>query len=315
MAPNLLITSFAKHMNKLVTLFSVFIGFSAAYSQITIGTPGAQQIFGAVSSVGRDIVRAAEYKKEKEEQEAREAEFAGIVSRADELFIAGRYQEAGELYNQALALKQDQYPRDQIARCNAELARVNKVEYQLLIDKADSSYTQMNYDLALQHYTEALTKKDLQYPKDQIAKIKADKERWNKVHFSGLVISDSRTDELSSRAYANDPFSDFVKTGKYFLIDEYLVYSNFQTLDGIAVPANTRLVIYSEPYFKGQVLLDVVGPAIINNQTKKTHIASSEAHSREFIAPLQAIFPLSVRSWSTSDMNKWIKGSMEITTL
>jgi tetratricopeptide (TPR) repeat protein len=302
-------------MNKLVTLLIILSAFSTAYGQIAIGTPGAQQIFGAVSSLGRDIVRAAEYKKEKEAQEAREAEYAGVIAQADELFIAGKYREAGELYNQALTLKQDQYPRDQIARCNAELARVNKEEYQLLIDKADSSYAQMNYDLALKGYTEALTKKDLQYPKDQIRKIKEDQGRWNKVHFSGLLISDSRTDELSSRAYANDPFSDFMKTGKYHLIDEFLVYSNFQTLDGIAVPANTRLVIYSEPYFKGEVLLDITGPAIVNNQTKKTHSPSTEAHSREFIAPLQTIFPPSVRSWSNSDMNKWIKGSMEISTL
>jgi tetratricopeptide (TPR) repeat protein len=300
-------------MNRLVTLFIILSAFSTGYGQIAIGTQGAQQIFGAVSSLGRDIVRAAEYKKEKEEQEAREVEYTGIIARADELFIAGKYQEASELYNQALALKQDQYPRDQIARCNAELARVNKEEYQLLIDKADSSYTQMNYDLALKSYTEALTKKDLQYPKDQIRKIKADQDRWNKVHFSGLLISDSRTDDFTSRAFFNDPYSDFIKPGKYPLIDDFLVYANFQTLDGIAVPANTRLVIYSEPHFKGQTLVDVVGPAIINNSSKKDN-ASLEAQNREFVAPLQTIFPQSVRTWSVSDMKSWTSGSMEITT-
>lgn len=299
-------------MKHTVLLFILF-GFSTAYGQI--GVYGAQQIFGAVTTVGREVVRAIEYKKEKDELERREEEYLGIVAHADQLFAAGQYSEASERYNAALRLKSEQYVRDQIARCNAEIARAERQEYQLLVDKADSLYAQLNYSEAIETYTAALGKSNQQYPKDQIEQVKADQERWQKVHFSGLLISDTRVDDLSSRAYFNDPYSDFIKPGKYPVIDNYLVYSNYQTLDGIAVPANMHLVVYSEPNFKGTVLVDVVGPAIINNSSKKNAPASEEVQTHEFVLPLQQKFPQSVRTWSVTNMNSWIKGSMEITTL
>lgn len=298
-----------KHSLLLFVLFS----FSTAFSQL--GAYGAQQVFGAVTTLGREVVRAVEYKKTKEEQELREEEYLNTVAHADQLFAAGQYREANERYNAALRLKSEQYVRDQIARCNAEIARAERQEYQLLLDKADSLYAQLNYSGAIEAYTAALERSNQQYPKDKIQQAKADQERWQKVHFSGLLIADTRQDDLSSRAYSKDPYSDFLKPGKYHLIDSYLVYSNYQTLDGIAIPANMRLVVYSEPNFQGTVLLDVSGPAIINNTSKKNSPASEEVQTREFIAPLQQKFPQSVRTWSVNNMNSWVKGSMEITIL
>ena len=300
-----------KHILLLVGLF----GLSSAFGQIGGSTNGAQQVFGAVTSLGREVVRAAEQKKTKEEQEQREAEYNTTVQQGNLLFDQGKYREANDQYSLALRYKQEQYVRDQIARCNAELLRIERQEYQLLIDKADSLYAQLNFSAAIATYTEALTKKDVQYPKDKIKDAKADQERWGKVHFSGLLISDIREDDLSSRACAKDPYSDFIKAGKYNLINHLLVYSNYQTLDGIAVPANMRLVIYSEPNFKGTLLLDVTGPAIINNISEKNNPNAEEIRTREFMAPFQGKFPQSVRTWSVNDMKLWVKGSMEITTL
>jgi tetratricopeptide (TPR) repeat protein len=302
-------------MNRFLFLSLMLVGFSNAYCQVIVGTPGAQQIFGAISNMGREVVGAVEYQKRKKEQEEREANYLNAVTQGDELFAQGQYNGAITQYNQALSFTENQYVRDQLARCHAELARVEREEYQLLIDKADSLYAQLNYAAAIENYTAAIEKKNLQYPKDKIEQAKANQERWKKVHFSGLLIADTRVDDLSSRAYSNDPYSDFIQSGKYPVIDEFLVYSNYQTLDGIAVPANVRLIIYSEPHFKGKVLVDVVGPAIINNSTKKNESASKELQTREFITPLQVIFPQSVRIWSVSDMKEWIKGSMEISTL
>ncbi len=300
-------------MKQALLLFILF-GFSSVYGQVLLGTYGAQQVFGAVTTLGREVVRAAEYKKTKQEQEQREAEFNAFVQQGDQFFDQGKYQEASEQYKQALSYNPLQYLRDQIARCDAELARISREEYQLLIDKADSLYTQLNFQQAIETYTKALAKKDVQYPKDKIKEAKADQERWTKVHFSGLLISDRREDELSSRVYSKDPYSDFIQPGKYAVINDFLVYSNYQTLDGIAVPANMRLVIYSEPNFKGTILLDVVGPAIINNVNKKNP-SNSDIQTREFIAPLQEKFPQSARTWSVNDMKLWVKGSMEIITL
>ncbi|WP_341902399.1 hypothetical protein [Fluviicola taffensis] len=300
-------------MHKALLLF-ILLGSTAAFGQIVLGNSGAQQVFGAVSSVGREVVRAAEYKKTKEEREQRDAEYSVLVQQGDQLFDQGKYREANQKYNLALQNKQEQYVRDQIARCNAELARIEREEYQLFIDKADSLYAQLNFSAAIESYTEALTKKEVQYPKDKIKEAKADQERWEKVHFSGLLISDKREDDLASKAFSKDPYSDFIKPGKYNIIDDFLTYSNYQTLDGIAVPANMHLVIYSEPQFKGTVLVDVVGPAIINNMNKKNTSNAKEIQTHEFTAPLQGKFPQYVRTWSVSDMKSWVKGSMEITT-
>lgn len=291
----------------------MFFGFPSAFGQFNMGVGGAYQVVNAVSTLGREVVRAVEYKKEKQELEQREAEYNSFVQQGDQLFDQGRYREALEAYNQSLSYKQEQYVRDQMARCNTELARIDREEYQLLIDKADSLYKQLNYTEAIAAYTEALTKKDVQYPKDKIKEATADQERWKKVHFSGLLISDRRQDELSSCAFSKDPYSDFVKPGKYNFISNSLIYSSYQTLDGIAVPANMRLVIYSEPNFKGNVLLDIVGPAIINNGSKKNSPDAVEIQAHEFTAPLQAHFPQSVRTWSANDMKSWVNGSMEIT--
>lgn len=296
-----------------VLLFFTLFFFSELFGQFNIGTGGAYQVVNAVSTIGKEVVRAVEYKKEKQEIEQREAEYNNFVQQGDQLFDQGRYREALDTYNQASQIRQDQYVRDQVARCRTELARIEREEYQLLIDKADSLYKQLNYQEAIAIYTEALTKKDVQYPKDKIKEATEDQERWKKVHFSGLLISDIRQDDLSSGAFSKDPYSDFVKPGKYNFISNLLIYSNYQTLDGIAVPENMRLVIYSEPNFKGTVLLDITGPAIINNGSKKNNADAMEIQSREFTAPLQAHFPPSVRTWSVNDMKSWINGSMEIT--
>lgn len=294
-------------------LFFTLFSFARLFGQFNIGAGGAYQVVNAVSTLGREVVRAVEYKKEKQEIEQREAEYSNLVQQGDRLFDQGQYQAALDTYNQASQIRQDQYVRDQVARCRTELARIEREEYQLLVDKADSLYKQLNFSAAITAYTEALAKKDVQYPKDKIKEATADQERWQKVHFSGLLISDARQDDLSSCAFSKDPYSDFVKPGKYNFTSNLLIYSSYQTLDGIAVPENMRLVVYSEPNFKGSVLLDVVGPAIINNGSKKNSPGAVEIQTRELKAPLQSHFPQSVRTWSPNDMKSWVNGSMEIT--
>ena len=296
-----------------VLLFFTLFFFSKLFGQFNIGAGGAYQVVNAVSTLGREVVRAVEYKKEKQEIEQREAEYNNLVQQGNQLFDQGRYREALEVYNQCLSYKQEQYVRDQMARCNAELARIEREEYQLLIDKADSLYNQLNYTEAIAVYTEALAKKDVQYPKDKIKEATANQERWQKVHFSGLLISDARQDDVSSGAFSKDPYSDFIKPGKYNFISNSLIYSSYQSLDGIAVPENMRLVVYSEPNFKGTKLLDITGPAIINNGSKKNTPGAMEIQSHEFTPPLQSHFPQSVRTWSLNDMKSWVNGSMEIT--
>ncbi|WP_430406284.1 hypothetical protein [Fluviicola sp.] len=83
-------------------------------------------------------------------------------------------------------------------------------------------------------------------------------------------------------------------------------------MDAIAIPDSTRLIIYSEPNYQGKIVLDITGPAIISNSSRKNDLIFKEIQSKEFKGALQRIFPQAVRSWSSSDMHEWAKGSMEI---
>lgn len=290
----------------------LFFLFGSTFTFAQIGAQGVFQIFDAVSTLGREAVNAAEYNKFKKEQRAHEAEYMTAVQSADSLFVQRKYGEAIEQYNRALQFRQDEYVREQIARSNTEMTRLNEQKYELLLDTADVAYTQLNYAEAIQYYRAALEIRDEEYPKAKIELALAKQERWKTVHFSSLLISDSSITDLSSQAFNSDSYSNFIPLGQYPVLNGFSWGSTDQTPNGIAIPANVRFIIYSEPHFKGKVLVNVVGPAIINNVSKNNNSTSTAAHSKEFNAPLQTIFPQTARSWSANDMKDWYKGSMEI---
>ncbi len=296
-------------MKQSVLLVMLF-GFSSAFGQL--GAQGVFQIFDAVTTLGREVITAAEYKKSKKEQQAHEAEYMTAVQSADSLFLLQKYQPAIEQYNRALQFRQDEYVIEQIGRSNTELARLNLQEFERLLDKADSEFVQLNYEASIKSYTAALDMRDDEYPKAKIEQAKTRQERWKTIHFSSLLISDSSIDALSSQAYITDHHSNFIPLGQYPVLNGFSWGSTNQTPNGIAIPANVHITIYSESHFKGKILVDIVGPAIINNSSKKNQPASVIAHSKEFNAPLQKVFPQAVRSWSAVDMKEWYKGSMEI---
>jgi len=299
-------------MKQIFTLFLIIIASKTGYSQV--GGYGFGQVVNAASTITGGLMNAkAEQNRKKDEQSYME-----YITWGDTLINQKKYGESIFAYNEALAIIPDQqYPLDQIERARIALARLNKDDYQLLVDKADSLYARMEYEEAIQVFNQALAQKREQYPQDRILKANTEIARLKTIHFSGLLISDTRTDDVSSKAYSADPYSDFIKPGKYEWIDRYLVYSNFQTLDGIAVPAGTRLLIYSERNMNGKILLDVTGPAVINNSGLRATAGSEEIQSKPYTsAPrLQETFPPSVRSWSETDMRAWVNGSMEIILL
>ena len=298
-------------IQRLLFLFLlIFSGLTNGYAQIN--AQGAQIIFGSVSTLGREIKRTSDENKARKEAEEIESNYANLVAWGDTLFARQQYQQAIDKYNQALNVKQEQYVKDQIARCQAEIARANRSQYQILVDRGDSLLAEMKYAEAIEVFSEALAVNNQKYAADKLAEAKTYQEMWKKVMFSGLLISDARIDGFSSKAYAKDPFSDYLKPGKYPIIDNTLIYSNYQTLDGIAVPENIRLVVYSQPNYKGEILLDVTGPAIVNNISKNVSSEIQDLQTRTFDGPIENYFPASTRTWSSSDMNKWISGSMVI---
>jgi len=130
--------------------------------------------------------------------------------------------------------------------------------------------------------------------------------------FSGLLISDEYVDSHISVIYEVDGYSEYVGAGEYSDNRKAFPKSVATTFDGIAVDKGTRVVLYSKKKFRGKVLLDITGPAIINNIAWVSDARIKDFINKEFDEPLQSNFPVSCRQWSASDMNKWSKGSVKV---
>jgi len=92
------------------------------------------------------------------------------------------------------------------------------------------------------------------------------------VHFSGLLMSGkvlyiSNDPNLpdTSKAYLIDEYSDLVPGGEYSSVRSLLPNTIGYTFDGIAISESTRIIVYQNENFEGDVLLDVTGPAVISN--------------------------------------------------
>lgn len=215
-----------------------------------------------------------------------------------------------------------------------------EVEYQTLTMRADDFMLQRKYDDAILLYREILKERDDSYAKDRIleaealrAKQQKETEQFKKdevlfanaetassernwshsVHFTGALMSDeSSARKWTSEAFnRRDPYSDFIQPGKYNIAGNLKNSMGF-SLDGIAVPEGTRLIVYEKPDCTGKVLLDVTGPAIVNNGYRMSNRRFKELGSKQFHAALQSSFPQSTRSWSETNMHEWGSGSMEI---
>ena len=130
--------------------------------------------------------------------------------------------------------------------------------------------------------------------------------------FSGLLISDEYTENHISIVYKKDNCSEYVGQGQYPNNKKAFPNAVATTFDGIAIDKNTRVIIYSKKKYKGQILLDKIGPAIINNVVWKDEERISDFIEKVFTEPLQSNFPHSCRQWSNSNMNIWSKGSVKV---
>jgi hypothetical protein len=139
-----------------------------------------------------------------------------------------------------------------------------------------------------------------------------DKINAHLVHFTGLVMSDMFNEGNLSKAYVMDKYSEFLKPGKYNNINASLPNAVAYTFDGIAVPPKTRLIIYSGTNYTGSKLVDVTGPAIINNNKWEFDERYIGANKKTYCPELQTTFPQNVRKWSTTNMHEWQNGSIEI---
>ncbi|MDF3026980.1 MAG: hypothetical protein K0S23_1287 [Fluviicola sp.] len=216
-----------------------------------------------------------------------EAEYRTLIGNADNFTLERKYDNALVLYNEVLKNKEDQYAKDRILEVQALRAKQQQQEEQ--------------------------------QQKDDILRAKAESASSNNsvkhiVHFTGALLSDefSSSGGTTKIFDSQDPYSNFLRPGKYDILSHYLQKSGHHTLDGIAIPANTRLIVYKNQYCRGEILLDITGPAIVNNVIWSEMDAYKQVNTKEFNEQLQPYFPQATRRWSTGNMHEWTKGSMEI---
>jgi hypothetical protein len=113
----------------------------------------------------------------------------------------------------------------------------------------------------------------------------------------------------SRYTYVVDQYSEYVGAGRYPNNNGAFPKAVATTFDGIAIDKGTKVTIYSGNNFTGSVLYEKVGPAIINNNiwASYSQVASVMGVWKE---PLESNFPLSVRTWSQSNMHAWSTGSL-----
>jgi hypothetical protein len=133
-----------------------------------------------------------------------------------------------------------------------------------------------------------------------------------RVHFSGLIMGGEFVEANISKIYKVDAYSEYVGSGNYKSNERAFPKAVATTFDGIAIDRNTRLIIYSKRNYQGQILLDVVGPAIINNVKWKNDERYRHCNYDNYERSLQETYPQSVRVWSKSDMHSWSYGSCKI---
>lgn len=104
-------------------------------------------------------------------------EYDNLITAADNLFNQKKFEEAKARYQEALTKKQEQHPKDQIVKCDAEIARLKKEaenaqKYTDAIKAGDAFFTQKSFQAAKDQYKTALKwKADDKYATDKIAEI------------------------------------------------------------------------------------------------------------------------------------------------
>jgi len=137
-----------------------------------------------------------------------------------------------------------------------------------------------------------------------------------RAHFSGLLMTDYTKKGHATEIWKVDYGSEYVGKGEYPRAISAFPKAHGQTFDGIAIDKGTRVIIYSQKNFKGEILLDETGPAIITNVLRidqdlvKEEV--KENNRRNFKEPLNSQFPPSCRKMSSSNMFDWSQGSLKV---
>ncbi len=148
--------------------------------------------------------------------------------------------------------------------------------------------------------------------KPEIPEIPEEPKENCRAFFSGGVVSGHYESHGISEVYVIDNLSEYVGAGKYPDNEIAFPKAVAWTFDGIAIDSGTRVIIYKKKNFKGRILLNKKGPAIINNKIWKKDIRYKNCNSEIFKEPLETNFPKSCRKWSKRNMHNWSYGSLKV---
>jgi hypothetical protein len=142
-------------------------------------------------------------------------------------------------------------------------------------------------------------------------------EAGARVHFCGCLMNDKQQDGWTSIPYVEDTYGEYVGLGRYPHNNKAFPNAIKATFDSVAVDAGTRVIIYEKPNFKGKILWDQVGPAIICNEIWKDNSFCEgkkygDVLKGDWKEPLNTIFPAEVRELSKTNMHLWSTGSLVI---
>ncbi len=217
-----------------------------------------------------------------------ESDYQTLHTKAEEFMLQEKYTEAILLYTEILKERKDQSVKDRMLEAEALLA------------KQQNDIEQLKRDAALRAKAESEFSKT---------------HEMHMVQFTGALISDesSATKWTSKALDRSDQYSSFLQLGKYNTLEKVLETARKLTMDGIAIPADTRLIVYKGKNLSGEVLLDITGPAIVNNSIYLDFGGGYyTVNMKNFIPELQTYFPQAVRTWSTTNMREWVNGSLEV---
>ena len=140
-----------------------------------------------------------------------ENNYADLLKRADEAKNNEQYEIAKSLYNQALALKKEDYPANQIRQIEEEEARLadlKKLEQQFAetVANAEDAFKREDFATALDGFKAALAlKPDNQLMKDRIRETnEVIIQRQNKQQFDGLVAQANEAFNKNNLEQAKD---------------------------------------------------------------------------------------------------------------
>ncbi|MBI2259880.1 MAG: hypothetical protein HYU67_13405 [Flavobacteriia bacterium] len=135
----------------------------------------------------------------------KEEQYKAILSTADELQKQKKYNEAINKYNEALKIKDDPYPKDQINNVNKLIEKTKKEQelenqFKQLVSSADALFNQKKYPEAKEKYMEAVKLK----PSDENVK-----KRISEI--------ESLMKTLAEQEQKNQKYQGFIKQGDEFL--------------------------------------------------------------------------------------------------